>query len=141
MNWLLEKLILVAHAQGGFGGTTGGAGGITIPNPLRLDTIAGVLDSIMTYLIMIGAPIVAIMVIYGGFQILTAGGEPEKFTTGRRTILYAVVGFAIILSAKGVTLILSQLLGGGSGSSGSADQQTLYCNRPENRSDPQCYPP
>ena len=52
------------------------------------------------------------MVIYGGFQILTAGGTPEKFTTGRKTILYAVIGYGIIIISKGVTLILKQLLGG-----------------------------
>ncbi|MBI2036927.1 MAG: hypothetical protein HYT14_01030 [Candidatus Liptonbacteria bacterium] len=109
MNWLFEKLILVTHAQYR---QSGQAGGATIPNPLAADSITGVLDSIMTYFIMIGAPIVAIMVIYGGFQILTAGGEPEKFTTGRKTILYAVIGYGIIIISKGVTLILKQLLGG-----------------------------
>lgn len=110
MNWLFEKLLLVAYAQSRSGGSIGG---ITIKNPLAADTITGVLDSIMTYLILIGAPIVAIMIIYGGFQILTAGGTPEKFSTGRKTILYAVVGYGIILISKGVTLILKQLLGGG----------------------------
>lgn len=110
MTWLFEKLILVTHAEPYR--QSGQAGGVTIPNPLLLDTITGVLDKIMTYLIMVGAPIVAIMVIYGGFQILTAGGEPEKFTTGRKTILYAVIGYGIIILSKGVTLILKQLLGG-----------------------------
>jgi|SRR3989344_1267119 len=112
MDWLFQKLILITYAQqSGFGGR-GTGGGIRIPNPLKADTITGVLDSIMTYLIMVGAPIVAIMVIYGGFQILTAGGTPEKFTTGRKTILYAVIGYGIIIISKGVTLILKQLLGG-----------------------------
>ncbi|MDP3947499.1 MAG: hypothetical protein Q8Q41_02305 [bacterium] len=109
MNWLLEKLVLTVSAQSRSGGSVGG---IRLENPLASDTITGVLDSILTYLIIIGAPIVAIMVIYGGFQILTAGGDPEKFKTGGKTILYAAVGYGIIIISKGVTLILKQLLGG-----------------------------
>ena len=112
MDWLFQKLILITYAQqSGFGGR-GTGGGIRISNPLKADTIIGVWDSITTYLIYTGGFVVAIVVIYGGFQILTAGGQPEKFTTGRKTILYAVIGYGIIIISKGVTLILKQLLGG-----------------------------
>lgn len=89
------------------GGTT-----ISLPNPLSCATFDCVANNIINGLLMLAIPIVAIMVLVGGFQILTAGGNPEKFTTGRRTILYAVVGYGVILLAKGAVLIIKSIVGG-----------------------------
>lgn len=105
---LTAQLINKAFAQGGFGGSTGG---ISIRNPIGATSISQLLDRIIDYLILIGAPILAIMVLWGGFQILTAGGDPEKFSTGRKTITYAVVGYGVILISKGVSFIIRELFG------------------------------
>lgn len=88
------------------GGTTGG-----IPNPIGTDSFTKLLEKIIGYLILIGAPILAIMVIYGGFFILTAGGNPEKFKTGKDVILYAVIGYIIILVSWGIIYIIGEILG------------------------------
>lgn len=90
-------------------GTGGSSGGLY--NPLRTTEIATILQKIINYLIKIGAPIVAIMVIYGGFLILTAGDNPEKVTNGKNTILYAAVGYAIILCSWGIIYIIKEILG------------------------------
>ncbi len=81
---------------------------VTLPNPLgTTDTVWKLIDTIITALRdKIAPPIVGLMVIYGAFQILFAGGEPEKFKTGRKTILYAVIGYAIIFVASGIDLII-----------------------------------
>lgn len=90
------------------------AGGKTIKLKNYLggeSTIAGVLDNIIDGIRdFIAPPIVAIMVIYGAFQMLFAAGDPENFKTGRKTILYAVVGYAIILIASGISKIIEDLL-------------------------------
>lgn len=84
---------------------------IELPNPLgTTTTFAQLLDKIITFLLQIGTPIASIMVIWGAFQILFAGGEPEKFLVGRRTILYTVIAYGILLVAKGITLIIGDLL-------------------------------
>ena len=51
------------------------------------------------------------MILIGGFQILTAKDSPEKVKSGRATIMYAVIGFVIILISKGVALILLNIIG------------------------------
>ena len=51
------------------------------------------------------------MVIIGAFQIMFAGGNPENVTKGKKTILYSVVGFVIVVVASGVAFILKELLG------------------------------
>ncbi len=91
-----------------------GGQGFTIPNPLKCVTLEECVNSIINGLILLSAPIATVMVIVGAFQILTAAGDPEKFSKGRKTILYAAVGFGIILLAKGVVFIIKDVLGVGS---------------------------
>ena len=97
-----------ALAHGG-----GGSGDAHLHNPLGPDTntIMDVIQNIIVGLRdKIAPPIVAMMVLYGGFQMLFAGGVPETFSKGRKTILYAVVGYAIIFIASGISAIITDIL-------------------------------
>ncbi len=78
-------------------------------------TIFTIIQSIIGYLIKIGAPILAIMVIYGGFLILTAGDSPEKVKSGKDVILWAVVGYTIVLCSWGVIYIMGEIIAGDQG--------------------------
>ena len=88
---------------------------ITIPNPLCSGgtscTIIGILEKISIYLLVIGAPVATIMIIYGAFQILTAGGDSAKAKKGGQTILYAAIGYGVILISWGVISLVKELLG------------------------------
>jgi len=44
--------------------------------------------------------IVVIMVIYGGFVIVTGAGNPDKLTSGRQILTFALIGLALALVAK-----------------------------------------
>ena len=99
------------------GGTTPIPGGTTpraipLPNPLGTESIIQVINNVLNYLIYISVPILALMVLWGGFQILSARGNPQKVQSGGKTIMWGVIGFTIILASKGVALILLTLLGG-----------------------------
>lgn len=52
-----------------------------------------------------------LLVLIGAYNLITAGGSPEKVTMGRNYILYAIVGFAIALLAKAVPGIARGLIG------------------------------
>jgi len=89
-------------------------GGVSFPNPLgeNCGDFGCVADRIIGGLYRIAVPIVAIMVLVGGFQILTAGGDPEKFKKGKQTIFYAVIGLVAIILAGGVVGIIQSAFGG-----------------------------
>jgi len=118
---IFGELILIERVlaqPGGFNKPTSQPGGlnqpspVTLPNPLRdIQTIEDLLERIVNYLMIIVIPLASIMIIWGAFQILFAGGNPEKVATGRRTVVYAAVGLAIILSASGIILVIKELLG------------------------------
>lgn len=87
---------------------------ITVPDPLQCSgsgpAIACVLQRIITAMYYIALPIVTLMVLIGAFQIMTAGGNAEKVTKGRNTIMYAAIGFVVILFASGITGIIRSIL-------------------------------
>lgn len=93
---------VVFAQQGGYTqGTQCVPGGLF--DPFRCQSLQDIVGKVTNFLLVIGGPIAAIMVLWGGFQIMTAGGDPEKFKTGRMTILYAAIGLVVILAAQGVT--------------------------------------
>ena len=111
---LLSVLPYSALASSHGSGSTGGERpvSITLQNPLRClpsGTLADCVNNAINALIFIAAPIASIMVLIGGFQMMFAAGEPEKIARGRKTILYAAVGFAVIIMAKGVVVVLRSI--------------------------------
>lgn len=53
-----------------------------------------------------------IMVIVGGFQYITSGGDSGKVTTAKNTIMYALIGIVIVaLSQIMVKFVLQKFVG------------------------------
>lgn len=69
-------------------------------------TIANIIRIILGFL----GTIAVILMLYGGFLIMTAGGNAEKVQSGRKTLINAAIGLAIILSAYGIVVfVISRL--------------------------------
>jgi hypothetical protein len=56
-------------------------------------------------------PLASIMVLVGAFQMMTSAGEPEKYTQGRKTILWAAVGLVVALLATSVVTLIKSIFG------------------------------
>lgn len=99
----------VAHAQS-FGG--GGGQSITLTNPLGQNaSFSSVMASIISFIFFdVAIPVCVIMVLVGAFQMMTAAGDPEKFSKGRKTIFYAAIGFAIALIAGGLASLIQSII-------------------------------
>ncbi|MCX7589850.1 MAG: pilin [Patescibacteria group bacterium] len=100
----------------GVAGTTGGSNSssetkITLLNPLSCDNVGCVLEKIIDAIFKISIPITVLMILIGAFQILTAGGQEEKFKEGKNTIKWAVIGFALVILSQGLVNIILDILG------------------------------
>jgi len=71
-----------------------------------LNVINRVFDWVFVFII----ALVGVMIVAGAFNIITAGGEPGKVTTGRNFILYALIGMVIALFARAIPAIVSALI-------------------------------
>jgi len=55
--------------------------------------------------------IVLVIVVYSGFQWMTAGGDPEKVKTAKQWLTNAVIGLALILAAYAISdFVVGKLL-------------------------------
>lgn len=86
--------------------------GVNLVNPLNgaTSSIPELISRFFTALVWLAAIIAPIFIIYGAFQILTSGGNAEKLGAGKKTILYTVIGFLIVLGAKGIVDIVKTAL-------------------------------
>lgn len=86
------------------------AQGVDIPNPLSCDTAVACVQGLLNGLILLAIPVASIMILVGGFQIMFANGSEEKVSQGKKTIIYACVGFGCIVLSSGVTAIIQDFL-------------------------------
>jgi hypothetical protein len=63
-------------------------------------------------LVPIGSPIAVGFVIWGGYQLITAGGNQKKIDAGTATIRNAIIGFLVIVFAAAIVSISQNLLQG-----------------------------
>ncbi|MGC9968216.1 MAG: pilin [Minisyncoccia bacterium] len=92
-----------------------GSNPTTLQNPLgSCNDLTCPMTAVMNFLFTIAIPLCGILVLVGGFQMMMAAGNPEKFTKGKKTILYAVIGFAVVLIAGSVAALIQNLFGSSS---------------------------
>lgn len=108
------SIILVSRVNAA-GGSGGGSQDIIIPSPFS-GTIIDVLDKIIGFLVAIAVPITVIMILIGAFQMLTSGGNAETFRKGTKTVMFAVIGLAVVLLGRGVITLVRELITGNTGS-------------------------
>jgi len=114
--WFVATLSGIFLFLAGLHATWADGGPLVLPNPLSSlgqgATLLTVVQAVASFLLFIAAPLCGIMVIVGGFQMMTAAGNPTKFSNGRKTLIYAAVGFVIVLFASSIVPLLKNILSG-----------------------------
>ena len=82
-----------------------------ICNPLQASEFEDIIDNIIDFIFKIAIVLVPLIVVYGGFLYLTSAGNAEQADKGRKVIIWAAIGFGIILLSKGILTIINQILG------------------------------
>lgn len=85
---------------------SGGKNSNTIQNPIEATSLSGFFASIVDGLIQLGVIVSVLGIMYGGFLLVTAAGDEEKVSNGRKTITWAMVGTAVLLGAKVIFKII-----------------------------------
>ncbi|MCL5004630.1 MAG: pilin [Patescibacteria group bacterium] len=62
----------------------------------------------------IAIPLIVVMIVWGGFVIMTAGDSTEKVSQGRKIIQSAIIGVLIALGAWMIINMVLSAIGGGS---------------------------
>jgi len=70
------------------------------------------LDTIADWAFAILMGLAAIVLIIGGIQFITAQGSSEKVSSARQWLIWALVGVAVGVAAKGLVAVVRSILGG-----------------------------
>jgi hypothetical protein len=85
---------------------------ITFTNPLTPGNIDfdQMLTRVLSWVFGFALVIGVLMVIIGGYMMVGSSGDPLKFATGRKTVIYALAGVAIITASRGIIALVGLVL-------------------------------
>ena len=82
-----------------------------LKNPLRdITTVQDLIEAITEFAFEIAIVLATLMFIISGFFFVTAMGEPDKIKKARNIILYTFIGLIIVLVARGLVVLISEVL-------------------------------
>lgn len=83
-----------------------------ITNPLKggANDFASLVKIIAQWIFNLAIPIAVAMIVYAGILFLISGGDTGKVTKARQTLMYAVIGLAIILIGSGFISLIKSIL-------------------------------
>lgn len=110
---MLDQFILVAHAA-----TQG------LTNPIGYNTLGDLFVGIAKYAVAFSASVATLMILYGAWKLLTSAGEAHEVTEAKNAILYAIIGFIVVLFSAGLVSLVVNILGADRASTPSSFQGT-----------------
>ena len=73
--------------------------------------IGKLLSNIFIAMIIVGAIILIIMIIWSGIAMIIGGHDKERIETARRRLTYAIVGFVILICVFAIASFIGNFLG------------------------------
>jgi len=84
---------------------------IEVPNPIGATSVIEIIERITNYLMWIAVVLAPMMIIIAAFTFLTAGGNERRVATAKKMLLWAIIGFTLVLVSKGIVSLLKDFLG------------------------------
>lgn len=112
MGLILMPAVAMAQINWGNGYVENAETGLEDTDPREI--AANIIEVVLGFLGIIAVAVILI----GGFKWMTAGGNEEKVTEGRKWIVSGIIGLAIVLAAWGIaTFVINSLIGATGGTS------------------------
>ncbi len=84
----------------------------SITNPLGIQSPTDAASTAVKVFLGFVGVIALVIVIYGGFQLMTSQGNPEKIDKGRNALLWATIGLVVVFGSYGITRAIFAALSG-----------------------------
>jgi hypothetical protein len=78
----------------------------TIKNPLKSDSVTGILGEIMKLVATVGSVVVVFFIIFSGFKFVTARGNPAELENAKKMFFATIIGGAILLGASVIASVV-----------------------------------
>jgi len=94
-----------------FGGDESCVGGIDRFNTEGSSGVVTLVLNIATILTFISGAVAVLFIVYGGFQAITAAGDQNKYSSGLKTVQYAIVGLILAIVAYTIVAVVGGFVG------------------------------
>ena len=74
-------------------------------------TIGSIVSEFIKYLFPLAGILLLLYLIFGGFSLMTSGGDPKAVQSAKSKITNALVGFLIVFAAYWIVQIVASVLG------------------------------
>ncbi len=79
--------------------------------PAQLVDLEKIFENVIQAAIPLGGIILFIVLMYGGFQFITSGGDAKKAGAAKQTLTYAIIGMVLLASAFLILRIIASFSG------------------------------
>lgn len=119
-----SKLVLIVYITllpvAIFAQTPNGGGAVPAPcdksgkicNPISANSIPDLIQTFLEGALKVGIPVVALAIVYSGFLFVFARGNSEKLSKAKDTLLWTLIGAAILLGSWAIAKLISATITG-----------------------------
>jgi hypothetical protein len=113
--FITPSLVLAQSSNTASPSTTCPKGRQCLPNPLTGNNlqVSSVIGIVIKAALGVIGSITLFMLVWGGFQWLTSAGNDEKVHQGTQTMLWAIIGLAVVFGSYVLVTTYIQFLTGG----------------------------
>jgi hypothetical protein len=80
------------------------------PHAETFSTPGGIISRLLQFAFPLAGMILFVMIVVGGFQILSGGGSPEAMKAGQERVTMAIVGFLLLFASYWIAQLLEEIL-------------------------------
>jgi len=85
----------------------------TIPDYTGAGTFSKLISSVSSYLLGLVGPIAVFISLWAAFLLMTAAGDPKRIAAGHQTLMWAVIGLAVIILSNAALSITQTTVSAG----------------------------
>jgi len=74
-------------------------------------TLGGIINALLPFLFVLAGLSMLLFLVYGGFMLLTSGGDPKAVSSAKEKITFAIVGFVIVFISFWLVQIIGRMFG------------------------------
>lgn len=82
---------------------------VVIQPPVTWTNLNDLINKLIDFIFYIALVVLPAIIMYGGFQYITAAGEPKKVSEAQKMLMWAGIGFLIMLLAKGAVALIDSI--------------------------------
>lgn len=85
--------------------------GYPLPNPLGINTVPKLAERVINGILGVVGAVALLYMVWGGVTWMTSGGNSERIKKGKDTVVWAILGLALIFSSYVIVEFVLEVLG------------------------------